>query len=179
MTLIFLIIVFAIVGIGVYALDLWFIGIFSKKKLAEGTAKGMLVGRTVRAKLIVAAVLIALRTYFAIKAGHTDFMWDVVYGVVIYVSLIIGFYLAPRTIKAFPSKMRSTLKYLEGLESGKIDPLKNLKDFKNKKVEEVKEKVEEKVVETIIEEIVPEKKEEVKSERELTIEEQIEKYKNS
>ncbi len=168
------------VGIAVYALDLWFLGIFSKKKLAEGTAKGMLVGRTIRAKLVVAAVLIALRTYFAIKAGHTDFMWDVVYGAIIYVSMIIGFYLAPRTIKVFPSKARNTLRYLEGLESGKIDPLKNLKDLKNKKVKEVEEKIEEKVVEKVIEKIVPEKKEEEKIEdNKLSFEEQLEKFKNS
>lgn len=165
------------IGIGVYALDLWLLGIFSKKKLAEGTAKGMLVGRTIRAKLIVALVLIALRTYFAIKAGHTDFMWDVVYGAIIYVSMIIGFYIAPRVIKVFPSKMRNTLKYLEGLESGKIDPFQDLKDLKNKKVEEVKDKIEEEVVRKVVEEIVPEKIEEKESKKELTIEEQIEKYK--
>jgi hypothetical protein len=115
---------FALFGIGIFYLD----GLVLRKVFTK-SQKGMIIGRHFQAKLVVATVFILIKwilfqTYFH---SSVDAHFELLYTVWEWFSVMCGFYLAPWFLKMFPGVWRKTIDYANKVESGAIDPLKDLK----------------------------------------------------
>jgi hypothetical protein len=136
MNILFLLIAFFLIGVGVYYLDLMAIKLLGKwfpKKFPQGKAKGLfVVGRLFRHRLLIAFIIVIAEVLISIWYGKADFQEDLVYGLIELVGLMAGFYGAAWFLRYAPKRFNEALDYAERVESGKTDVAEDLKNTMKK-----------------------------------------------
>lgn len=132
MNIIFLALAFFLIGVAIYYLDLIILRLSSKwfpRKVYEDKSKGILVVRRLfRRRLLVASLIVAAEILFSIRYGKADLQWDIVYGLIEGVTLMLGFYGAAWFLRIAPRRLNQALDYAERVESGKADVGEDLRN---------------------------------------------------
>jgi hypothetical protein len=128
MTIVFLILAFFLIGVAIYYLDLVILKIAAKwfpSKFVEGKTKGLFVVRRLfRRRLLVASLIVLAEILLSVWYGKADLQWDITYGVIEWVALMLGFYGAAWFLRFAPKRLNEALDYAERVESGETDVAK-------------------------------------------------------
>ena len=116
------ILVFLVVGIGVYALDSYLV-----KTVCKKNGKGMIIGRSWPAKFITAAIMMSLILLIGPKHPEELFLDWLELVVIDWASLVVGMYMGPWAMKLAPGWMQKALNYLHKVDEGTADPLSDIK----------------------------------------------------
>jgi len=134
MTLALWIIVFFLLGILVYYLDLeygtdiyrkWY-NISHKDKLPDNVIRGFVVKRKFFPRLMVVLFFVALETGLMILYGKLHPLEYLGLGVAEIFGMMLGFLLAPWFLKIFPGRVRNAIEYIDKIESGEVDVKKDI-----------------------------------------------------
>lgn len=132
MTIIFLILAFFLIGVAIYYIDLVLLKLLAKwfpAKYPEGTTKGLFVVRRLfRRRLLVAFLIVLAEILFSLWYGQADFQMDIAYGLIEWVSLMLGFYGAAWFLRFAPKRLNAAIDYAERVESGKTDVAEDLRN---------------------------------------------------
>jgi len=132
MTIIFLILAFFLIGVAIYYLDLMILKLMAKwfpAKYPEGKTKGLFVVRRLfRRRLLVAFLIVAGEILLSLWYGEANFQMDIAYGLIEWVSLMLGFYGAAWFLRFAPKRFNAALDYAERVETGEADVAEDLKN---------------------------------------------------
>lgn len=125
MDVILFVLLFSLFGTGIYYLD-----VLALSKVFTKAKKGILIGRQFQAKIWVATVFVLVKWFIFKTYFHasTDSHFEILYILLEWASVILGFYLAPMVLRMFPGVWRKTTNYINQIEAGKVDPIQDLKN---------------------------------------------------
>ncbi len=147
MTLALWIIVFFILGILVYYLDLqhgtdvyrkWY-NLTHKEKLPAETIRGFVAGRKFGPRIVVVLFFVSIEVGLMILYGKLHPLEYIGLGVAEVFGMLLGFLFAPWFLKIFPGRVKNAIQYMDKIESGEVDVKKDVIKGVAKAGKEIKE----------------------------------------
>lgn len=120
-------ILYFLIGVGVYAIEKWIATKLLKKDLK--TYKGFVIGGKKRNKYIVATLVMIIKFWVSIKVFNAKSdPTTILFTALEWVSVMLGLYFGGWALPKLQQLRNKGEKYVDDLETGKADLLKDIKD---------------------------------------------------